>query len=241
MCQEFGLKDFQGGSRWEYVEAMLEFAINNAKCDELFQLFFDLRYFENLKEIGPLPEIEQVHQMVVSAAISEINKIILLTKKKLQCIEGHYYIVEIGQAPVIETSKFETDSISYVRSLRNRCEDDLVNGHFDSVVTKSRTLMEETLIHILERKNIPRQSHGDIYKLYSQVKESLHMVQNKSYDKRVNGLLSGLEKIVQNIAEMRNTTSDAHGVGSSRIRIKEREARLIMNSSITFCEYMLSI
>ena len=67
------------------------------------------------------------------------------------------------------------------------------------------------------------------------------MQQNSEYDKRVNGLLSGLEKIVQNIGDMRNINSDAHGVGSNRIRIREKEARLVMNSAISFCEYLLWI
>ena len=67
------------------------------------------------------------------------------------------------------------------------------------------------------------------------------MQQDKSYDGRVNSLLSGLERIVESIGSMRNSNSDAHGVGSSRIQIKEREARLAMNSAVTFCEYLLSI
>ncbi|WP_410075287.1 abortive infection family protein [Anaerostipes sp.] len=54
-------------------------------------------------------------------------------------------------------------------------------------------------------------------------------------------MLSGLEKIVQSIAEMRNANSDAHGVGSRRIIIRGCEARLVMNSAITFCEYMISV
>ena len=51
------------------------------------------------------------------------------------------------------------------------------------------------------------------------------MRQDKGYDGRVNSLLSGLEKIVQSVAEMRNINSDSHGVGRNRIAIKESEAR----------------
>lgn len=35
--------------------------------------------------------------------------------------------------------------------------------------------------------------------------------------------------------------SGAHGVGSKRIIIKECEVRLVMNSAVTFCEYILKI
>lgn len=65
------------------------------------------------------------------------------------------------------------------------------------------------------------------------------MTQSSTYDTRVNDLLSGLEKIVNSIASMRNMNSDAHGAGSGRINIKEKEARLVMNSAISYCEYML--
>ena len=66
------------------------------------------------------------------------------------------------------------------------------------------------------------------------------MQQSKEYDARINSLLGGLERIVQSVAEMRNASSDAHGVGSKRYAIRESEARLVMNSAITFCEYLIS-
>ena len=40
------------------------------------------------------------------------------------------------------------------------------------------------------------------------------MHQDKDIDKRVDGLLSGLGKILSAIAEMRNKGSDSHSVGS---------------------------
>lgn len=52
---------------------------------------------------------------------------------------------------------------------------------------------------------------------------------------------SCLERIVRAIAELRNKTSDSHGAGQKRYAIREHEARLVMNSSITICEYILSI
>ena len=66
------------------------------------------------------------------------------------------------------------------------------------------------------------------------------MRQLQTNDQRVNELLGGLEKIVNSIASMRNTDSDAHGVGQNRININGREARLIMNCSMAFCEYLVT-
>lgn len=80
---------------------------------------------------------------------------------------------------------------------------------------------------IIEKKNEVPSEIGDVGKLYSQVKTLYNMHQNKDLDKRINGLLSGLEKILSAIAEMRNKGSDSHGVGTKRINISEHHARLL--------------
>ena len=64
---------------------------------------------------------------------------------------------------------------------------------------------------------------------------------NKDMDKRINKLLSGLENIVQSIAEMRNNGSDSHGLGSKRVNISDYHARLALNSSIIMAEFILSV
>lgn len=102
-------------------------------------------------------------------------------------------------------------------------------------------MIEEVLIYILEQNQTEIESKGDLSKLYSQIKKIYNMNQSKDCDGRVNSLLSGLEKIVQSITEMRNMNSDAHGVGTKRIDVREHEAQLIINSAITFSEYILSV
>ena len=67
------------------------------------------------------------------------------------------------------------------------------------------------------------------------------MHQNKDMDKRINGLLSGLEKILSAIAEMRNKVSDSHGVGSKRINISDHHARLFVNSAMTMADFVLAV
>ena len=56
----------------------------------------------------------------------------------------------------------------------------------------------------------------------------------KGFGERINKLLSGLETILQSIAEMRNMNSDAHGVRQSRISIKKRDAQLVINTAMIF-------
>lgn len=256
-CAQFGVHDV-GGSRWTYVESLLQYAIENNRCDELLNFFFDLSHFKDLQvrrnnyffddtpRINSLEEAEDIHKRIIEAAVDHINELISLTRHELKMIDGHFYVVEVGRKPVIITHQLDKFSSDYVANLRERCKEDLVNGNYDSVVTKSRTLMEETLIHIMEKAkqdglttDEPDHS-GNLGRLYNQVKTLRNMRQLQTNDQRVNELLGGLEKIVNSIASMRNTDSDAHGVGQKRININGREARLIMNCSMAFCEYLVT-
>jgi len=132
--------------------------------------------------------------------------------------------------------------LDYVRNLPDRIKTDFDTQNYDSVVTKSRTLIEEVLIHIMESSSNDNYNYnGDFKKLLKEVKDLLGMRQKSEWDKRVNEMLSGLEKIMDAIIGMRNSNSDAHGTGQSRINIKGREARLIANAAMMYSEYVLSV
>ena len=104
-----------------------------------------------------------------------------------------------------------------------------------------RLFVEDAMGRLIEKKNETPSDSGDIGKLYSQVKDLYQMHSDKSMDKRINMLLSGLEKILKSITEMRNETSDSHGVGARRISIAEHHARLFVNSSLTMADFILAI
>ena len=241
LSDTFGLHQEYGASRWTYLDNLLHYTIEKNRCDELLCYMFDLERFHHLESLHDLKRIEEKHSEICKAAIDLINSKLALGRHELQYTGGHFYITETDKKVRIESSKIKLINVPYVQSLSDRCQDDFISGNYDSVITKSRTIIEEVLLYILESKNEPINTKGDIGKLYNQVKTLLHMQQDKSYDGRVNSLLSGLERIVTSIGSMRNSSSDAHGVGNKRIQVKEREARLAMNASITFCEYMLSI
>jgi hypothetical protein len=130
---------------------------------------------------------------------------------------------------------------NYIKDISDRAMQDIVSKNYDSAITKSRTLLEEVFCYVIEKKNETPSSFGDIGKLYKQVKDLYNMHADKDSDKRINTLLSGLEKIVSSIAEMRNANSDAHGVGNRRLNIAEHHARLLVNSAMTMAEFVLSI
>ena len=144
-------------------------------------------------------------------------------------------------AVTIETPAIILVDRDYIRDISTRAIRDVDNGEYDSAITKSRTLLEEVFCYVIEAKDIEPSSRGDIKKLYKQVKDIYNMHANASMDRRINELLSGLEKILDSIAEMRNASSDAHGVGQRRINILAHHARLFVNSAMTMADFILSV
>ena len=50
-----------------------------------------------------------------------------------------------------------------------------------------------------------------------------------------------LNKIIDSISQMRNNSSDSHGVGNKRINIADYHARLYVNAAIMTAEFILSV
>lgn len=129
----------------------------------------------------------------------------------------------------------------YIKDITARAVIDIENSNFDSAITKSRTLLEETFCYVIELKGETPTTSGSIGDLYTQVKKLYNMHQSKDIDNRINSLLKGLEKIVSAIAEMRNNNSDAHGVGQKRYNIEAHHARLFVNSAATMADFILAV
>lgn len=247
LSTKFGLEcsySWNGGalSRWQYLTNLIEFLDKKDEIDKLLDELFHFNKFSDLfKDYKSREDIEQCYNDIIESTISAINAQLYFSHKELVKVKNSYFISDIGKSFIIPTKKVANIDFDYIRGLIGRVEDDLSKKQYDSVVTKSRTLVEEVIIYILEQRKITVPTSGKLPDLYRECKTTLGMIQDKAWDKRILEMLSGLEKIVSAISNMRNTNSDAHGVGSARIAIKEREARLIMNTSITMCEYLLDI
>ena len=220
----------------------MDFLNKQNRVNELLAYLFDLKRFTELNSLGDIDKVNQTHKTLVENALRLINVNLLTAKKELRLTNHNFVMVEIGEKIVINTPKVNVVSQQYIRDLPNRIKDDLTNKDFDSVITKSRTLLEEVLIYIIEKLTMERyKSNGDLNKIYQDATDLLNMRQQKNWDKRVNELLGGMHKMVNAISSMRNLNSDAHGAGAGRIEIKEREALLTAQSSMILAEYWLSV
>ena len=246
ISNKFGLPvtyGWNGGalSRWAYLDDLFEHCIQNKRESDLLAFLFSKGQFvDKLK--GQTPEvIEYAYTQIVNVVIEQINGILYFGGNELVRAGKMFEIRKIGSTVTVAAPSVKTIDRSYITDISDRAMKDVMDGNYDSAITKSRTLLEEVFCYVIEKKGeIPSES-GDIGKLYNQVKQLYNMHQDKSMDKRINGLLSGLEKILSAISEMRNKGSDSHGIGAKRINIAEHHARLFVNSAMTMANFVLAV
>lgn len=232
----------QNLSRWEYMRDLLSFVEKSNKMNDLLLYLFTFQRFESLNLVGTTDEIKTTYSNIVNGAIAKINEKLLFSGVQLRVLNNQFVLLKTSEEVVVEAPKVKVVTYQYIQELPDRIRDDIQNKDFDSVVTKSRTLLEEVFIYIIEKMTKERyQSNGNISRMYSEVKELINMKQQNDWDRRVNDMINGINKIVDAIGSMRNMNSDAHGVGVGRIVIKEREARMIASSAIMVAEYVLSV
>lgn len=246
MSNKFGLPvtyAWNGGaqSRWAYMDDLLAHCIQNGHESDLLSFLFSKGQFtEKLR--GQTPEtIDYAYSHIVKAIINQINGILYFSGNELVQTGSVFVIQKIGTTISVAAPSVTAIDRRYITDISERAMKDISDGNYDSAITKSRTLVEEVFCYVIEKKGVEPSESGDMGKLYNQVKQIYNMHQDKDVDKRINGLLSGLEKILSAIAEMRNKVSDSHGVGSKRINISDHHARLFVNSAMTMADFVLAV
>lgn len=246
ISNKFGLPvtyGWNGGaqSRRAYLDDLLAHCIQNKRESDLLAFLFSKGQFVD-KLRGQTPEvIEYAYAHIVNAVIGQINGALYFGGNELVQVGGVFVIRKLGSTVSVAAPSVKTIDRSYITDLSDRAMKDVIDGNYDSAITKSRTLLEEVFCYVIEKKGKEPSESGDIGKLYNQVKQLYNMHQSKDMDKRINGLLSGLEKILSAIAEMRNKGSDSHGVGAKRINIADHHARLFVNSAMTMADFVLAV
>lgn len=244
ISMRFGLQQLygQGGpSRWQYFQILINYCIKENKVSELLEHLFSKSQFHKTLKIYSTSEIELFHKNIVNKAIENINSLLFFSDNELVRFNKCFIIRKIGTEIKLNIPKIKSIDREFIKTTSNLAIDSIEDGDFDSAITKSRTLLEEVFIFVLESEEIKNSSKGNINKLWKQVRNILNMNTNKDIDERINSLLSGLSNILNSIAEMRNMNSDSHGVGSRRININDYHARLFVNSAMTMADFILSV
>lgn len=249
ICTTFGLpRTYTWGagvanqSRWEYMSDLLGYLDLQGRVPELLAYLLKMEHFEELTTLGDAQKVRDTYKAIVDGAIGSINANLMIAGKELRVVNNTFVITDIGQEIKFEAPNIKVVTSQYIKELPDRIKEDLEAKNYDSVITKSRTLLEEVLIYIIEHLTFEKyKSNGDLIKIYQEATTLLNMRQSQKWDVRVNELLGGLHKLISAISSMRNMNSDAHGAGSARIEIKKREAILVAHTSMMISEYILSV
>ena len=208
--------------------------------DFLSYLFSKDKFVDVLRDLS-VKDIQSAHEAILQKVLEQINSILYFGGHELRVIGKVYQVCNVGEVVAVAAPAVKIIDRAYIKDLAGRANKDIDEGNFDSAITKARTILEETFCYVIEKKGEVPSDSGDIGKLYGQVKTLYNMHADKNLDKRINTLLSGLEKIISAIAEMRNKESDSHGVGSKRIGIADYHTRLFVNSAIAMADFILSV
>lgn len=229
-------------SRWMYLDNLLTHLIEHNNVSEFLKYMFSKeRFSDELRNLNNVKEIEERYNYIIKAVIDKINSILYFNGIELCNINNQYIIKKIDEQITIEAPNINSIDIEYVKDISARAIKDIEENNYDSAITKARTLLEEVFCYVIENKGNTPSDSGNIQTLYKQVKDLYNMHTNNEMDVRIKKLLSGLEIIVQSLAEMRNNGSDSHGLGSKRIEVKSHHARLCVNSASSMAEFILSI
>lgn len=246
LCSMFGhpMTYTWGGvnlSRWQYLEILFEHCIRMDRCSDLLAHLFEKQQFSKSFMGHDADVIDTAYNSYIRTILGKINGLLYFGGNELISDGQQFSIRRIGAKLEVKAPVIKNIDREYIRSISIRAMDDVDKKNYDSAITKSRTLLEEVFCYVIEKDNKTPTTSGNMSDLYKQVKDSYNMHGDANTDKRINTLLSGLEKIVSAISEMRNKDSDAHGVGASRITIDEHHARLFVNAAMAMADFILSV
>ena len=203
------------------------------------------QYLANMDNpMGFYPTPQSLYYDIIHQFFASVNNILSFDECYIEYNLDTYIfsIISFDEEIKIVTPSIEKIDGSYINKIIVEIEKAIKENDYNSATTKSRTLIEETLIYGLQHKNVVISSKGDINKLFNQFKEAYNIKVGKDVDVRLNTIVSSLIKIITAVAELRNANSDSHGVGdNNRFELKERDIRLLSNSSGTLANYLLGI
>ena len=230
-------------SRCQYMFDLIDFGIVSGKIPNILAYLFDESNFtRNLNTELNKDELKKYYDLSVKNALERINAILHFGGNKI-VIDNQMVLIVSNNVENTEISLKNVKSVDrdYIKLLSQRAISNINNENYDSALTQARTILEETFDYVLEKRNIQPSTKGDINRLYKQVKDEYKMHENRDADKRINRLLSGLENIVSAVSEMRNKSSDSHGVGKKRLTIDKHHARLAVNAATIMADFILSV
>lgn len=183
--------------------------------------------------------INQKRNEIIETILKHFNEQLVFSNKKMFFNNEIFSISDASSAPKVIEHKDRIDN-AYITSLVDKGQNDLLDKDFDSVITKARTLLESIFLQIIFDHQQEIKQNGNIMQYRNKVHEILGMSKTKDWNPNVTKMVGSLNTLVSTISELRNNNSDAHA-STTRMKINEAEAELILNSSVMIGIYYLKV
>lgn len=230
-------------TRKEYIKDLLNYIIENGKINNFFDKLIQIKRFRNVEMPYGYDDVQILYWDIIHAFFYSINKILFFDNCHIEydIDKKQYLLIDDNEEVEINIEKVKNVDRQYIKKIGEQIDIAVKSNDYESAITKSRTLIEEVLVLGIENKKEEATEKGNINTLFNQFKTLYNMHQDSNADKRINGLLSGIEKIITAISQMRDKNSDSHGVGKRRINLEEHHVILFTNSAKTIANFLLAV
>jgi hypothetical protein len=116
---------------------------------------------------------------------------------------------------------------------------ELVDRNPEGAIRAARTFVESVCKHVCDERGEPYPEGGDLSRLYKAAARSLGVAPDQHSEKVIKQILSGAATVVDGLASLRNSMSDAHGRGKSGSRPGPRHARLAVNMAFGLATFLV--
>jgi hypothetical protein len=183
----------------------------------------------------------------IQKAIEYLNPVLAYDSLKL-CLAGTLVKITPLNATMISNDflinpTWEQISAEFIQEQVEKCKNKLLSQDYDGAITNARSLLEATLVALIgSLSSETYKFDGDLGKLFKEARERLNLsVEGTNMPKEIkeplSQMLSGLNNVVNGLAGISNKMGDRH---SRKYPPKKHHAELVVNTTYTLCNFLLS-
>lgn len=153
IAAKFGMNNIcYGQNRYEYLYNLLSLCIQRECEMDLIVLLFSKKQFVSKLIKQPRGIVEYAYSEIVKTVIKQINHILYFYDNELVQNGDVFVIRELSSIVKAYTPSLKIIDRKYIKDMSDRAIKDILDGYYDSAITKSRTLLEEVFCYVIEKK-----------------------------------------------------------------------------------------
>lgn len=170
-----------------------------------------------------------------------LNNILKTSECQITIKNNSVFMSKTNDFNVMELPlEYDEKGLASLSNIVEKANSSMRNGDYESVITKSRTLIEETLLTVAKKYDNPLKENGNINFYKKEVNKMLHLNDFEPYNVLAKDVLDKISSAVISIGKIRSTNSDSHGT-LNKETVTKTFARFILISSIAVSDFYLNL